>query len=253
MRIQYCSDLHFEFSSNRTFLKDNPIIPTGEILLLAGDIMPLVELHRHKEAIDRLSSAFEAVYWVPGNHEYYHYNMAAKPTPLFEKIRTNFFLVNNTHVQYKHTHLVFSTLWSHIQPQHETIVQESVTDFSIISVGDKKLSAAHFNTLHRQSLAFLDNTLSTLPSASTIIVTHHVPTLLNYPPAYKNSPLTEAFAVELQPFIEQCGAAYWLYGHHHRNTPPFTIGGTQLITNQLGYVSYNEHKTFQPTACISIE
>lgn len=67
-------------------------------------------------------------------------------------------------------------------------------------------------------------------------VTHHVPTELNYPEMYKGSELNDAFVVELFDLIESSSADYWLYGHHHRIIPEFTIGKTKLITNQMGYV-----------------
>ena len=38
MRIQYASDLHLEFADNWRFLRENPLLVTGEILILAGDI-----------------------------------------------------------------------------------------------------------------------------------------------------------------------------------------------------------------------
>lgn len=84
------------------------------------------------------------------------------------------------------------------------------------------------------------------------MVTHHVPTFLNYPPQYNGDPLNEAFGVELHDFIEQSGPAFWIYGHHHHNISPFMIGNTQLITNQLGYVQYNEHRDFNNLAIIDL-
>ena len=38
MRIQYMSDLHFEFRENSRYNKTKQISGTGDILVLAGDI-----------------------------------------------------------------------------------------------------------------------------------------------------------------------------------------------------------------------
>lgn len=43
-------------------------------------------------------------------------------------------------------------------------------------------------------------------------ITHHIPTLFNYPAKYKNKVLNEAFAVELFNLIDNSGPDYWIYG-----------------------------------------
>jgi hypothetical protein len=76
---------------------------------------------------------------------------------------------------------------------------------------------------------------------------------MNYPQVYKNSPLTEAFAVELASLIRDSGAECWIYGHHHVNTPAFNIGVTRMMTNQLGYVRLREHRLFRRDAVVEVQ
>ena len=257
-KIQYCSDLHVEFQQNKNFLKQHPIEPIGEILLLAGDIVPFAVMDKHKDFFDYVSDQFETTYWIPGNHEYYHSDLGNTASPLFEKIRTNVFLINNQTITYKNTNIICSTLWSHISPQNEFEVQQNVTDFHLIKVSDgvggksTALTPAHFNHLHQTALAFLKNAVAKSDTEKTIVLTHHVPTLMNYPAKYKSSRITEAFAVELYDFIRNSNISYWIYGHHHINTQDFKIGNTDMLTNQLGYVELDEQKGFRTNAIIEI-
>ena len=143
-------------------------------------------------------------------------------------------------------------MWSYISPQNECNVQQSVSDFSLIKNKGKNFTPHDFNELHKTDLAFLKTALAAGTGKQKIVVTHHVPTLKHYPEQYKNSNINEAFAVELYDFIFNTNAAYWIYGHHHCNTPAFKIGNTTMLTNQLGYVMQNEHQLFNPAAIIEI-
>jgi predicted phosphodiesterase len=250
MKIQYCSDLHLEMAENLKFLTRNPLTPAGEILVLAGDIMTIDASPKFNDFINFASDHYSAVYWVPGNHEYYGFDIAKKPNPICEKIRDNFFLVNNHTVVQGKTKFIFSTLWSRISPDREWDIQRSISDFHAITENGQRLTPHYFSLLHKESLAFLETALKIKGGEQTIVVTHHVPTLLNYPAVYKKSPLTDAFAVELFDFIADSGADYWVYGHHHVNTPAFTIGKTKLMTNQLGYVRQHEHQSFRRAALL---
>ncbi len=252
MKIQYCSDLHLEFRENKKFLEYTPIQPTGEILLLAGDITLFKLIADHDEFFDYLSDNFEAVYWIPGNHEYYYWDLAGVQMPLFKKIRENVFLVNNQAIVYKNVELVLSTLWSHIPPQHEWIVQQNMSDFALIKNGKKPFTATDFNALHQIDFEFIATALAKPTALQRIVVTHHVPTFMHYPEQYRNSVINCGFATELHDFIEKSQAAYWIYGHHHSNIPPFKIGATTLLTNQLGYIMKNEYQLFKTSAVIEI-
>lgn len=252
MIIQYYSDLHLEFQENRNYLKRFPLKPEGEVLLLAGDIVLFKTMKEHDYFFNYCSDNFEATYWIPGNHEYYHFDLADVKTPLHEKIKENVFRLNNQTITYKNVEVVFSTLWSHIPPHQEFIVQRSVNDFNLIKNKGKNLTVTDFNALHKNDFEFLKTTLAKPTEKQRVVITHHVPTLMHYPEQYRNSNINSAFAVELYDFIESSNVAYWIYGHHHCNTPEFKIGNTTMLTNQLGYVQNNEHKSFNNAAIINV-
>lgn len=244
-KLQYASDLHLEFPGNKEFLKQHPLQPVGDVLVLAGDIVPFAVMDKHQDFFSFLADNFKTTYWLPGNHEYYHFDIAEKSGVLNEAIRSNVFWVNNTSVLHEHVKLVFSTLWSRISPGYQWQIERSLSDFHVIKHKGYRFSAEQYNQLHAESLAFIQNELINNQNGQTAVFTHHCPTFLNYPEQYKGDILNEAFAVELHDLIEASEIASWVYGHHHTNTPEFTIGNTKLITNQLGYVQRNEHRLFE--------
>ena len=244
MKIQYCSDLHLEFPENEAFLKANPLQINGDILILAGDIVPFRVMDNYNDFFDFFSDNYKYTYWIPGNHEYYYCDIAEKGTVINEKIRENVFLVNNISVIHDNIKFIFSTLWTKIRSAYEWQIEKSLSDFHVIKYQGKRFSAAKFNLLFEESLEFIKQEVNGENPEKLVTVSHHVPTFLNYPEQYKGDVLNDAFAVELFDFIEKSDIDYWIFGHHHENTPGFMIGNTKMLTNQLGYVKYNENILF---------
>ena len=244
MKIQFCSDLHLEFAENKKYLSKNPIIPSGEILLLGGDIMLFSQMEKNSDFLNFLSDHFKMTYWIPGNHEYYHGNINSRVGAFTEALRKNVVLLNNQVIDTKEIQIVCSTLWSSIGPEKAWSIQMNMSDFHLIKRSGKTISIGDYNKLHQECLKFLTTTLQKKSTVPRIVLTHHVPTFMNYPEQYRNDPLNEGFATELFDLIESSGIDYWIFGHHHRNITPFKIGTCSLETNQLGYVTYGENETF---------
>lgn len=244
MKIQYASDLHLEFRENQDYLRLNPLIPTGEILLLAGDICLFSQIDYFSDFFDFLSDNFAQTYWIPGNHEYYRSDLSSRNGHFTEAIRSNVHLLNNTSVIHNNIKLIFSTLWSEISDKNAWAIQYSLNDFQVIRYGNKNLNTELYNQMHRESLNFIKAETAQKDCEKLVVVTHHVPTFQHYPKEYQNSNINEAFATDLDHFIESSNIDYWIYGHHHRNNKDFTIGNCKLLTNQLGYVRSGEHKGF---------
>jgi 3',5'-cyclic AMP phosphodiesterase CpdA len=250
LQLQYASDLHLEFPANKEFLKRHSLQPVGDVLILAGDIVTFRVMDKHQDFFSYVADHFETTYWMPGNHEYYGYDLAQKCGVLKEAIRSNVFLVNNTTAIHGDVKLLFSTLWSKISPGHQWEIERNLNDFHVIKHQGYRLSAERYNELHEESMAFIEQELAQVVDEKLVVVSHHCPTFMNYPPQYKGSALNEAFAVELFDTIAASAIDYWIYGHHHYNTLGFNIGNTKLLTNQLGYVQLGEHGLFKKDECI---
>ena len=244
LKIQYASDLHLEFPQNRDFIRANPLKPFGDLLVLSGDIVPFVIMNNHDDFFSYIADHFEHTYWVPGNHEYYHFDIAKKSGVIHEKIKSNVSLVNNISVVHSSVNILFSTLWSQIGLANQWQIERSLNDFHSINFNGSRFSAEHYNALHLDSLGFIKQSMNVPKDEKLLVFTHHCPTFLNYPESFKGDLLNEAFATELYEVIQASEITYWGYGHHHCNTPDFFIGNTCLTTNQLGYVQHHENKLF---------
>lgn len=145
MKIQYCSNLHLEFPENRRWLEANPLTPSAETLVIAGDCFYLGDDYQQYDFIRRVADEFEAVYILPGNHEYYGgYDVASALQPTFETIRTNVCIVNNTTADLQGVRLVFSTMWSLINKNIREVIR-GLTDFRLIKYDGEPFNVNQFN------------------------------------------------------------------------------------------------------------
>lgn len=252
MTIQYCSDLHLEFFENRKYLKENPLEPIGEVLILAGDICHFSNYYFSLSFFDQISDAFELVLMIPGNHEYYGgKDLNITNEPFLYKVRKNVWLCNNENIDYKGVKFILTTLWSMISMKNSQLISMYMTDFRLIRLEKKIITTADYNHIHQRSLQFLEKALSE-EHAKKVVITHHLPSELCNAEEFKSSPINEAFCVDLTETISKNDAKYWVYGHSHRNMPEISINHTTLLTNQLGYISQKEHHSFNNKAVFFI-
>lgn len=159
MIIQYCSDLHLEFNENKEYLKLNPLSAKGDILILAGDIVPFVIMRKHNNFFDYVSDHFQTTYWVPGNHEYYNSDISEKSGIINKAIRENVFLVNNQESVIDDTKFIFTTLWTSISIEKQWAIKQGISDFHQINYKGEWFTTSHYNDIHTQSLNFLKESL----------------------------------------------------------------------------------------------
>ena len=125
----------------------------------------------------------------------------------------------------------------------------------VLSIGDnlntdiKGANLLNFNSLiisngvHRNEIK---------KEGQKVVITHHLPSEHCNADEFKGSNLNEAFCVEKTEFILNSNVDYWIYGHSHRNKDDFKIGNTKMVTNQLGYAEWGEHKTFDYEKIIEV-
>jgi Icc-related predicted phosphoesterase len=251
VRIQYCSDLHLEFEQNNKYLIDNPLAVCGDILILAGDIVPLHDEFLSYSFFRLISKSYKQIFWVPGNHEYYYSDIDDFDFSSGIKLLGNISIINNNIIDYEGIRFVFTTLWSKISRANEKYVEQSVSDFDCITKNKKNFSVADFNRVHHESLSFLKHAIFD-KTDKTIVVTHHLPSPLCNKDIYQKSNINEAFCSDLTDLIEESNAAFWVYGHSHHNQKPVYIGNTIMLTNQLGYIQFDEKDGFRGNAYFSI-
>ncbi|MEX1193309.1 MAG: metallophosphoesterase, partial [Brumimicrobium sp.] len=106
---------------NKRLLLENPIQPVGDILILAGDVIPFIEIEKHNDFFDYVSQNFKEVYWIPGNHEYYQYDISKRKGSFKIKVRPNVTLLNNSTIVIDNFKLIFSTLWTFVSPLEKKV------------------------------------------------------------------------------------------------------------------------------------
>ena len=218
MRIQYMSDLHLEFQENSRYLRYNELPVTGDVLVLAGDISYLKDKTAPVMNFWKWASKnYRQVLIVPGNHEYYNYSDVMERGFQWKwMLRENVGYYQNQAVRIDDTDFILSTLWSHINPNDEYFVWKGMNDFRQIKFGGKS-TANHI-----------------------VVVTHHLPTLQVVAAHHRGSVLNSAFASEYDNLIANSRIDTWIYGHSHTNIDT-EIGGTKVISNQMGYIFADEH------------
>ena len=255
MTIQYASDLHLEFDANRKFFDAGGLVSSADVLVLAGDVSYLGDTSMEQlPQFDWLADHFREVWIIPGNHEFYRGAELWNTLKDFEyAVRPNVRYINNKSVRIDDAEVFFTTLWSPVPPENIADVQYGMNDTRYICYRGRVLYAGEFRELHGICMDWLANALERSDAGKKVVVTHHCP---SRNPVFDNHPgsrISTAFIAPLDDFIEQHDIDAWIFGHTHYNGGNGTVvGGTRLLTNQLGYCQLYENKWFRKDAVLEL-
>ena len=263
MKISYMSDLHLEFA---------PMVdlPGGDILLLAGDIF-VVDLLRedrtdrrallHKEEakyfLDQASSKYNKIYYIPGNHEHYHGEVATtlKSISNFLSSYDNVFIMDDNTLILNDEYALFgSTFWTDMHQNDPMVNMRAVwamNDFRMITHNEKTLDPSttyRWNAVSRNCLAYDVDSLYN--KHKFIVMTHHCPDLRSCNPKYGTDAVNYAYCnTDLENFIlDRPRITHWIHGHTH-DSYDYNIGQCRVLCNPRGYAkphapNQSENKMF---------
>ena len=234
MLLRVLSDLHCEFRPGT--------IPPGEadVVVLAGDI------HQGVEGVAWIREQFpnQPVVFVAGNHEFYHQSLPTALDELRAACRgANIHFLENEAVELGGFTFLGCTLWTDfclfgVARQVDAWAQAAalLSDFRHIAMAStgRLLNAKETVLWHEASRRWLEQELTVRDPRTTIIVTHHAPSVQSLPERLRGQLLTAAFASNLDELIERSGIPLWIHGHTHHSTH-YTIGQTHILANQRGY------------------
>lgn len=262
VKLQIISDAHAEFQDD----KYNPIIPSADILILAGDICCCSaekDFDRYKRFIMQYIDNFSYILLVAGNHEYYTSKPSDRKNPtawmdsvnkkieIFAKSHKKLVFLNNSvfklAVGKKKYHFIGTTLWSWVKPEDRKEAQSRMNDYMRIYKSEtEKFSIEDMCKLFSKNLSFIKRSiiLAKKNSAIPIIITHHKPfskkTTLGVMDQLYETPLNKI----IQKPIE-----LWIYGHTHAKCD-IKLNDVRIISNPKGYPY--EHTKFDSRCVVDV-
>jgi predicted phosphohydrolase len=243
MNIQVASDLHldqiksFESFDYRDYKRI--ITPISNVLILAGDICHIENIHNYSKFFKYLNNNFQYIIYIPGNHEFYNkkHLLIDDLNKLMEEFfknqdYNNIIYLNNKSVLIDDILFTGSCLWCNpsINPP----------SWFNIDIGKEDIIK-----MHKDSINYL-NKVSSINHEKHVIITH-------YPPIYidlkrsKNEMYKDLYKdyYENDDIFLKSSPKYWIFGHTHKNFNNI-INDTIYISNQ------RKDKTYKNTFTITL-
>jgi len=234
VRVQLLSDLHFEYDDDGGEAFVRSVEVAGDVLVLAGDVLPLLSLEVVTRAFGWFCARWRHVVFVSGNHEYYRTSPADGDAILAGAgaAHPNLHVLNPGVAVIDGVRFIGGTMWFPSTPD-EARYRGFLTDFKLI-----RDFVPWVHQAHAAQLGFLETNVR----EGDVVVTHHLPHPKSTPRMFVDSPLNRFFVAGDAPaLLERAGARLWLHGHTHMPRD-YVIGRTRVVCNPRGY----PHEKFKP-------
>lgn len=243
MRTLIIADLHLDLwdhAKRDPFGPMPPIFQTLDAVIIAGDLSndPMKNWPCALARIGRLIEPSK-VWVVPGNHDYYGWNLAGDGglRTLAEQAGMHF--AQKTSVEFDGVRFLCCTLWTdfnlHSEPHvSKVIAQRAMNDYFQIHrepTGSDLIHPDDVLKKHREHLAWLARELDKAFDGRTVIVTHHCPSRSALGPDNRLAP---AYCSDLDQVMVRSQADLWLFGHTHRRLSGRS-NNIPVVNVSLGY------------------
>lgn len=254
-KFQIVSDIHIE-SLQRPLLE--AVKPTAPYLIIAGDLGRLENWDGYQRACRTLCGAFEKVFLIPGNHEYYAMNPGPKMTMAEAnwRLRTlqhgpgteNMVVLDNVcvtidkrSIERSPVTIYGSTFWSRCPLSEEYKMPNMYCEprdangVPIPGADPVNITVRQFNDMHDRAVSEMKDMIAMAhrTDRKIVIVTHYAPTFTGtlaprHAARGKTDPKNFMYCSDNDALIAHPAVKVWVYGHTGHNG----VCG-KLITNQI--------------------
>lgn len=257
MKFDLVSDLHLEIGGIKELI-DSWVVGS-DLLIMAGDIVEIAELKKNKNSKQKnireffkfISKNYKQVFWVFGNHEFWHGNIDYdfdNAKSILKRLEIhNIQILNDEYATYVDLMIFGGTLWTSMRnsnPITMSVCRSGMNDYVMISRYDeyleKRLLVPEDTVmLHNRTVRAIERFIQ-IPKEvdkKKLVITHHLPCWLSVSDDRLNDPLTDAYATELSEMIFDSGIDCWVHGHSHEEVE-YDLENCKVVSNPRGYYGY---------------
>ncbi|MGO7319380.1 metallophosphoesterase [Rhizobium ruizarguesonis] len=256
MKIWIFSDLHLEMGGPSNF-----DIPAADLCICAGDILdcgPAASVRLLGEVV----APSMPVVFVPGNREYYRSSIVEGFAAGVEEAKKydGVSILDGGAVSINDLHVVGATLWADFALFGDDRLamleaRQALNDFRKIKLSKqpfRRFTTHEARDRHFRAKAAIETCLEASSQFSTVVVTHHAPSILSVSREYLDDPLTPSFASNLERMIMRHQPRLWVHGHLH-NSSDYYVGRTRVVCNPRGAPGEAQLFSFDPGLVIDVE
>lgn len=227
----------------------------SDVLVLAGDIVSIKTLQKHKDFFDEVCSYFPHVVYVLGNHEFYggKFNKSIDVVKEFASQYKTLHILEDSSLLVDDVCFLGCTLWTRlIDPIVAWDVQSCMNDYKAITYDGslyRKLLAKDTDIRHQTSATWLKTNIPQHPKV--VVVTHHCPSFKSMSEHYQYAGnVNYAYYNNLEHLMEP-NVLLWCHGHTH-DKKDYCINTTRVLCNPRGYRGYEPQEVLWSPVTVEI-